>query len=844
MDLRRLLPVVLVVAAACGGGSGGGSSAPGGDQAAALKAVGGAAPPASTRTETPVVPAAPPTTEAAVAGTAIRFTATRIGGRTLLTRGAAPLRALSAAALGEVTNQGLPAVDLISDVADTLNDPLVDLLDIFLPDRVIDDYLGLKDKGGGGDSIHDYFPTGGDDTWTFLGDAELLHGADPVLLFSLPPTTAPTTTVGFTLVATGDGFSLMEQGVAGGTITATPPLLWIPDDLHVGARHVDDADLILTPTSGTPRIVHVNRTITLVERAPHATLDSYFTDTLHFRIDDLVTEADTTARNLTYHLYLGRTFGPTEGSASDGVHPDRHTEIERATLAGRLRPDTDSDGLIDADDPDDDDDGVLDDGDHSGSIGDHPCTTATTACDDALLKDPTEQADADGDGLGNNADRDDDNDGVPDTLDFSPFDSAHDEAQYHLYFWATDPTTHTTRLLALDPDTGAVETISEAAAVSGVAAVYDRIPGGPAGRRVAYIAPAAGAAVDGVEGAHLWVADDTGTRDLTPDLTRRVISATWDADGEHLLFGIWDSLADPNLRLFTVARDAPSTATPLIEVRAWKAAPGPLGRFLAFADKPKLFTNLILWNRTTGRSESINPEEDHEILFGLVRTAYSVFALDREPEISADGRRLLFAGSLAMVRTIPFFFDTLKKGFEERIQVWDLAPLGSVRAVEASDFSAPHLKLEVPHTFPALSPQGRYLAMAVDGTGGEHLDVMTIDTGAVTEVSDRLPPAATAPADWRSRAGGWSYTDPPALILPLTGSDGAIRPHRIPVDGSGPTPLVPTGRKSDGPILLSPHGRTCYFVDGETVWRVATGSSGLAPVATLAGEQLRLEVAR
>ncbi len=835
MDLHRLLPLVLALTAACGGGGGGGTPA---DQAAPLTAV---APPAATpAADTVAPPATGPMTERVVVGAAISFAATRTGNRTYLSRGAVPLRALSTAVNG-VTGQGLPAVDLINNVADTLNDPLADLLDIFLPDRVIDDYLGLKDKGGGGDDIGDYFPTGKDDTWTYLGDAELLHGADPLLLFGLPAATAPTTTLGFTLAATGGGLSLMQQAVTGGTITATPPLLLLPNDLHVGARHVDEADLTLTPTRGTPRTVHVNRTIELVERAPHATLNSYFADTLHLRIDDLVSEAGAAARTLTYHLYLGRTFGPTEGSATDGV-VNRHTEIERATIDGRLRPDTDGDGLIDADDPDDDDDGVLDDGDHSGVVGDAPCTTATTACDDAFAKDPGEQADADGDRIGNNADRDDDNDGVPDTLDFAPFDAATDEAPYHLYLWATDGG-GTTRLLAVDPETGATEALPAAATASGVVAVYDRTPTSPAGRRVAFIAPAAGATTAAANGAHLWVADDTGVRDLTPSVTRRVVSAAWDGDGDHLIYGLWDSLDDPNLRLFRVARDAPGGAA-LLDGRAWKATVGPFGRFLAYANKAKLFTDLILWDRATGRRKSLTPEEDREALLGLIRTAYSVFTLDRDPELSADGRRLLFGGELAMVHEDLLFFDTLEEGFEERIQVWDLDPIGRARVVGADNFGVHHLNLELPHGFPALSPQGRYLAMAVDDGGGERLDLMAVDTGAVHTASDRLPPASTAPADWRLHAGGWRYTDPPALILPLVASDGSIRPHRIPVDGSGPTSLVGTSRESHGPILISPHGRTCFFVDGDTVWRVATDSTGLAPVAAFPGETLRLEVAR
>jgi len=838
MDLRRLLPLFLIVVAACGGG---GDSAPATDPATPLEAV---APPAATPPASAPDLVAPVATVGAIAGAAIPFTATQTAGRTRLARAAAPLRGLSAAALGAVADQGLPALDLLSDLAGALNDPLADLLDIVLPDRVIDDYLGLKDKGGGGESLHDYFPTGADDTWTYLGDASLLHGADPLLLFNLPAAPAPTTVLHFALVATGGGLSLLAQEVdAGGRITAIPPLLLLPNDLHVGASHTDEGDLTLTRESGAPRTLHVRRVITLIERGPHATTHSFFADTLHFRIDDLVAEAGAPARTLAYHLYLGRTFGPTEGSATDGVR-SRHTEIERATLAGRLRPDTDGDGWIDADDEDDDNDGVLDDGDNSGRIGDHPCTTAITACDDAFPKEGAEQADADGDGLGNHADRDDDNDAVPDSLDFAPFDATHDEAAYRVYLWATDPATAATRLLAVDPDTGAVETTSEAAATSGVVAVYDHLPGAQAGRRVAFIAPAAGAAVDDPRGAHLWCLDETGVRDLTPDLTRRVVSVAWEADGEGLTFGVWDSLDDPNLRIFTVARATPSAATPLIDGRAWKASSSPVGHLLAYADKPKLFTDLILWDRATGERRSLTPEEDREALFGLLRTAYSVFTLDRDPEFSADGRRLLFAGSLAMVRKELFFFDTLEEGFEERIQVWDVEPIGRARTVVASAFGVGHLHLELPHAFPALSPQGDYLAMALDTIDGEALAVMRIRDAAVTTVAGRLPPAATAPADWRARAGGWTYTDPPALILPLTGSDGAIRPHRIAVDGSPPLPLLPAGRASAGPILLSPHGRTCFFVEADTLWRTATDGSGLAPVARVAGETLRLEVAR
>ncbi len=71
-----------------------------------------------------------------------------------------------------------------------------------------------------------------------------------------------------------------------------------------------------------------------------------------------------------------------------------------------------------------------------------------------------------------------------------------------------------------------------------------------------------------------------------------------------------------------------------------------------------------------------------------------------------------------------------------------------------------------------------------------------------------------------------------------------MRPYRIPVDGSGPVALVGAGRHAEGPILLSPHGRSCFFVEGDTLWRVGTDGSGPVALATLPGESLRLEVAR
>jgi hypothetical protein len=86
------------------------------------------------------------------------------------------------------------------------------------------------------------------------------------------------------------------------------------------------------------------------------------------------------------------------------VDADAHGDVcdNCVNTSNTNQTDTDGDTAGDACDPDDDDDGVPDDGDGSGTIGDHPCTGgATLGCDDncTTIVNPT-QADSDRDGIG------------------------------------------------------------------------------------------------------------------------------------------------------------------------------------------------------------------------------------------------------------------------------------------------------------------------------------------------------------------------------------------------------------------------------------------------------------
>jgi hypothetical protein len=87
-------------------------------------------------------------------------------------------------------------------------------------------------------------------------------------------------------------------------------------------------------------------------------------------------------------------------------------------------PDSDGDLTADCVDPDDDNDGILDDGDFSGTVGDHPCLAGMyTNCDDNCRTTfNLNQADSDGDGKGDACEDDTDGDGDPNATDCAPLD--------------------------------------------------------------------------------------------------------------------------------------------------------------------------------------------------------------------------------------------------------------------------------------------------------------------------------------------------------------------------------------------------------------------------------------
>jgi hypothetical protein len=835
-----LLVALAVLTGACSGG-GGNDTEPGAPVLAVVQPVPEPSGPS------PVVGETAPVT---VTGAAIRYHGVRQADRTTVGRREAPLLGMATAAGAPVDSQGLPAIDVIEDVSDFIENRRDDFLESTLPDSIVDDILGIDDDNDDL-SIRDYYPTGAKDEWTFVGDAAILQGTDPKLLFGLDG--AAPATYGFTLVVHDSGFYFSHQEVTGGVITATPPLLWLPNGLRPEVPHRHAADLTYTPDTGEPVTRHVERTVTLVERGPHVTLHSYFADALHFRIEDQVSPVPADGNNdtLTYDLYLGRRFGPVQCDATDGVSPLRHAEIERAVIRGQPRPDTDGDGLVDADDPDDDNDGTPDDhfgGNTPGALvdWDQRCRSNVAGCNDAFPKDPAEQADNDGDHTGNHADPDDDADAVPDLVDYYPWDASHSEGPYRVYLWTTDPV-GVRHLYALDPAgvTPPEEIVPETPGELWGLAVYPRRAGGPVDPRVAILAPATGANPADPDGSHLWVKDAEGLRDVTPSLTFRVTRATWEVDGESLFLGLWTSKDHSNQAFRQVDRAGLDPLTRPLEGEVWKYRFSPDQRYLAYADESHVFSELHLRDRFRG-DRNLTPEEEGEILLGIVRKSFSVFELDRDPEFSADGSRLATAGALSMIERWYLFFHVYDRGPEEKICVWETATDHLVRRLSADDFGVGRLKFQLPPSFAALSPFGRYLAVEVYPGEDERLDLLDLETGTISTLSDRLPPPVSHGAHWERGAGGWAFTDPPALVLPLVNADGVTLPTRLPVDGSGPVELIGADHASEGPILLSPHGRTVFFVHDHAVWRVDTGAADtpVAITAPFADPVLRLEVAR
>ena len=541
--------------------------------------------------------------------------------------------------------------------------------------------------------------------------------------------------------------------------------------------------------------------------------------------------------------------GVADDGDHDGVDGDHRCTVNVIACDDALpfdsteQMDADGDGIGNNADPDDDNDGVDDDGDGSGVAGDHPCTMDTVGCDDALPFDPTEQADFDGDGAGNRADPDDDNDGVPDAIDFAPFDATVSEGPYQVYLWATDPADWSRRLYAIDPDDGTSTEIPapdpDRPGELWDLTVHPGLPGQVMPRRLAFLSPAMGFTPTDLEGSHLWATDEDGMRDLTPGLQVPLTGAVWRNDGESIFFTRGEHDPSPRMVIQEVDRFGRTPPASVVSGPVWQPRFSPDQRLLAYANSTTTGTTppsgLLLLDRETGDIDNITPD---------LSAGSAIFYLDRTPEFSADGTRLAIAGTrrpqtLGCYSVIPETPETI-------ISVLDTATGKTIRRVAASDFSVGESQFQLPQGFPAISALGRWIVVEIyDGAGG-HLVAIDLDTGAKPTIAAKLPDPTTLASHWAKHAGGWSLGNPPSVILPLTGTDGTIRPTRLTTNGAPPIGLVSIDHHSDGPILLSPTGRTVFFVEDDTVWRVQADGGGLTPLThgEFTGLELRLEVAR
>ncbi|MGD2063421.1 MAG: thrombospondin type 3 repeat-containing protein, partial [Nitrospirota bacterium] len=532
-----------------------------------------------------------------------------------------------------------------------------------------------------------------------------------------------------------------------------------------------------------------------------------------------------------------------DGSGIAGDHPCTTDTVacdDALPFDPTEQMDADGDGIGNTTDPDDDNDGVADDGDGSGIAGDHPCTTDTVACDDALPFDPTEQADFDGDGLGNHADPDDDNDGVPDGLDFAPLDPAVSEGPYRVYLWVTDPADWTRRLYAIDPDDGTATEIPapnpERPGELWDLAVHPALPGNVTPPRVAFLSPGTGATPSDPAGDHLWASDEDGVRDLTPVLNVPVTGAVWRNDGEAIYFTRGDRYPDPHMAIEEVDRLGEVPVTPVVLGEVWEPRFSPDQRYLAYTNTTGggvTASGLRLLDRDTGLSRAITPVD--------VALGEFIFYVDRTPEFSADGTRVVVAGTRRK------YDACLGIGAPETgIWVFDTASATVVRKVTPADFGLSELQIQLPQGYRALSPDGGWLAVEILSDTADRLAALDLKTGTIATIAPSLPAPATLPAHWAKRAGGWTVGSPFDLILALTGGDGQSRPTRLATNGAPAVPLLGADHHSDGPLLLSPGGRRVFFVEDGTVWRVEADGSGLAPLTSgrFTGLELRLEVAQ